>query len=82
MVANKEAEAAQLRGELQRMRNSSSSNSSKPQDSPAAEEDQKHVQQDPAAGTDTPNPAARQAVMDAAVAAKEKPTALVHQLQR
>jgi hypothetical protein len=79
VVASKEAEAARLRGELQRMRNSNSNSSSnsKPQNSTAAEN-----QQDADAGTDAPDPAARQAVLEAAVAAKEKPTALVHQLQR
>lgn len=78
VVANKEAEAARLRGEVQRLRCSTLQDSDAavdPEDKATAEQRQSDIE----AAAD---PAARQAVLDAAVAAKEKHTALVHQLQR
>lgn len=83
MVANKDAEAARLRGEVQRLRSSSNSNSLR-ENSSSDTQQQQHQALQEAAGLDADvlDPAERQAVLEAAVAAKDKPTALVHELQR
>lgn len=82
MVASKEAEAARLRGEIQRLRNSSSLHDN-PSSSQNAQKQQQQALQDASdQDTDPADPAERQAVLEAAVAAKDKPSALLHQLQR
>lgn len=83
-MANKEAEAARLRGEVQRLRTLQQQSCP---DTPSTATDDPERNLDTAADThgssQTPaDPVARQAVLDAAVAAKDKPTALVTQLQR
>lgn len=88
VVASKEAEAARLRGEVERLRRSqtatttaaaaervTATQASQDQHSTLADDDA-----DAAAAVGSP--AARQAVLEEAVPAKDKPTALVHQLQR
>lgn len=85
MVANKEAEAARLRGEVQRLRNSKVQESSAQVTSSSDTQQQQSSQSttsDAVVQEAVADPSARQAVLDAAVAAKEKPTALVHQLER
>lgn len=83
MVANKEAEAARLRGEVQRLRRAQEAS---PQATSTSGSQQQQSSQftnsDAGVQEAVADPAARQAVLDAAVAAKEKPTALLHQLER
>jgi hypothetical protein len=83
VVANKEAEAARLRGEVQRLRRAQEAS---PQATSTSGSQQQQSSQftnsDAGVQEAVADPAARQAVLDAAVAAKEKPTALLHQLER
>jgi hypothetical protein len=82
VIANKDAEAARLRGEVQRMRSSKLQESSAQHMTGSEQHPSQHVPSETSATDAATDPAARQAVLEAAVAAKEKPTALVHQLQR
>lgn len=84
MVANKDAEAARLRGEVQRLR---SNNSNNLQEGASDTRQQQHGGLQDAGGPDAAStvvldPAEREAVLEAAVAAKDKPTAQLHELQR
>jgi hypothetical protein len=84
VVANKDAEAARLRGEVQRLR---SNNSNNLQESASDTRQQQNGGLQDAGGPEADSagvldPAEREAVLEAAVAAKDKPTAQLHELQR
>jgi hypothetical protein len=84
VIANKDAEAARLRGEVQRLR---SNNSNNLQDSASDTRQQQlgslqNADGPDAASTGVLDLAEREAVLEAAVAAKDKPTAQLHELQR
>ena len=77
VISNKEAEAARLRSEITRLRHhlQLAANAADAQQ----QQPQGGGEQDAAAACD---PAARQAVLASAVAAKDKPMAVVAQLER